>query len=113
MQVVLLNASRTNWTYPNVAFGNMRNIGWYNSSPMDLSLPKRSYYKGADDLTEEQQHKIMCELEDLFWEDPSILLPDNMHLLSVDVEALCNSPATAITETEMEATTMDDGLSTQ
>jgi hypothetical protein len=52
------------------------------------------HYKCADGLTEEQQqHKIMRECENLLWTDPSILLPEDRHLLSADFEALGNSPA--------------------
>jgi hypothetical protein len=51
------------------------------------------HYKGADGLTEEQQHKIMSECEDLLWTDPSILLPEDRSLLCVDFESLGNSPA--------------------
>jgi hypothetical protein len=51
------------------------------------------HYKGADGLTEEQQHSIMRECEDLLWTDPSILLPEDRPLLFADFESLGNSPA--------------------
>jgi hypothetical protein len=66
------------------------------------------HYKGTDGLTEEQQqHKIMRECENLLWTDPSILLPEDRHLLSVDFEALGNSPVIMrqLWISEMEAAT--------
>lgn len=65
------------------------------------------HYKGADGLTEEQQHKIMRECEDLLWTDPSILLPEDRHLLSIDFEELGSSPAIMrqLWISEMEAAT--------
>ena len=65
------------------------------------------HYKGADGLTEEQQHKIMRDCEDLLWTDPSILQPEDRHLLSVDFEELGNSPAIMhqLWISEMEAAT--------
>jgi hypothetical protein len=66
------------------------------------------HYKGTDGLTEEQQCKIMRECEDLLWTDPSILLPKDRHLLSIDFEELSNSPAIMrqLWISEMEAATM-------
>jgi hypothetical protein len=58
------------------------------------------HYKGADGLTEEQQCKIMRT-------DPSILQPEDRHLLSIDFEELGNSPAIMrqLWISEMEAAT--------
>jgi hypothetical protein len=65
------------------------------------------HYEGADGLTEEQQHKIMRDFEDLLRTDPSILLPEDRSLLCVDFESLGNSPAIMrqLWISEMEATT--------
>jgi hypothetical protein len=65
------------------------------------------HYRGADGLTEEQQQKIMRECEDLLWTDPSILLPEDRHLLSIYFEELGNSPAIMrqLWISEMEAAT--------
>jgi hypothetical protein len=65
------------------------------------------HYKGADGLTEGQQHKIMRDCEDLLWTDPSILLPEDRSLLCVDFESLGNSPAIMrqLWISEMEAAT--------
>jgi hypothetical protein len=74
---------------------------------MDLPMPDSSLQR-ADGLTEEHQHKIMRECKDLLWTDPSILLPEDRHLLSIDFEELGNSPAIMwqLWISEMEAATM-------
>jgi hypothetical protein len=49
----------------------------------------------------------MRECEDLLWTDPSILLPEDRHLLSIYFEELGNSPAIMrqLWISEMEAAT--------
>jgi hypothetical protein len=66
------------------------------------------HHKGADGLTEEQQHKIMRDCEDLLWTDPSILLPEDRPLLHLDFESLGNSLAIMrqLWISEMEAATV-------
>ena len=49
----------------------------------------------------------MRQCEDLLWTDPSTLLPEDTHLLSIDFEELGNSPAIMrqLWISEMEAAT--------